>query len=292
MKYRKQRRSVAEQIYARVLILYPTDFRKEYASEMLQLFRDLNRSAKTTGRRIEVIRFWIHILMDTLTGISQQHFSGMKRNLGRIHPRQHLRRLCSTPSGVFTTVFACGIFSSAVWSLVSPVQFQSSVQIKTSKPIPLSEQHVIPPKNFRHISSESVLEPIVKNLRLVRKRTGEGSGRLPLNTAQTIALLQSHIHPQFVPNSNQLNVRLTGEDPRIVNELASQVARMYTSVSLNAFSESNPSLKVSASTVQALHSKRSNFVTGIFISVLVAICFVLLKNRRSIVPSVSLIKAS
>ena len=58
---------MAEWLYARLLRLYPPEFRERYASEMSQLFRDRLRHENT-------VRVWIDVLSDVLVSIPRQHW--------------------------------------------------------------------------------------------------------------------------------------------------------------------------------------------------------------------------
>lgn len=55
----------AENIYKRLLVLYPKSFRKAYGKEMLQVFQDMYQENNTF--------FWPKLTLDTLTSAGKQH---------------------------------------------------------------------------------------------------------------------------------------------------------------------------------------------------------------------------
>ena len=57
---------MSDKIYACLIRLYPSRFRKEYSKEALQLFRDRFRDESGFLRRI---RLWCDLLIDLATGL-------------------------------------------------------------------------------------------------------------------------------------------------------------------------------------------------------------------------------
>lgn len=69
--------SMSEKIYRVLLYLYPTDFRRTYGDDMLQLFRDLCRDAKSEGNP-HLITVWKRVLPDVITSIVRENLETMR----------------------------------------------------------------------------------------------------------------------------------------------------------------------------------------------------------------------
>jgi hypothetical protein len=67
---RDGRRSVGARLYALLLYLYPSSFRREYGEAMLQLFNDQRRSASGPGGRAML---WLKTLRDLLGSVPAAH---------------------------------------------------------------------------------------------------------------------------------------------------------------------------------------------------------------------------
>jgi len=63
----------ADRLYAALLRLYPKPFREEYGDEMLAAFRELRRA-----RQDARARFWLFIIVDTLTAIARERLDGAR----------------------------------------------------------------------------------------------------------------------------------------------------------------------------------------------------------------------
>jgi hypothetical protein len=56
--------TVSENIYRKLLRLYPSVHRRDYADQMTQLFRDQCRDAWRTGRSVGLMKLWLRVLPD------------------------------------------------------------------------------------------------------------------------------------------------------------------------------------------------------------------------------------
>jgi hypothetical protein len=63
-----------ERIYRRLLRLYPADFRARYGNEMVSLFREQLRDARSSGERSQIASMWARCLVDLVVTIPKQHF--------------------------------------------------------------------------------------------------------------------------------------------------------------------------------------------------------------------------
>src|SRR5581483_684197 len=56
--------ALSETVYRKLLRLYPAAHRREYAEQMVQLFRDQCRDAWRAGHSSGVVKFWLRVLPD------------------------------------------------------------------------------------------------------------------------------------------------------------------------------------------------------------------------------------
>jgi hypothetical protein len=55
---------VSERVYRALLVAYPREFRREYGSQMRQVFRDLCREEVRNGQKRSLLRLWILTVLD------------------------------------------------------------------------------------------------------------------------------------------------------------------------------------------------------------------------------------
>jgi hypothetical protein len=63
-----------ERIYRRLLRLYPADFRARFGNEMISLFREQLRDARSSGERKQIASLWARCLVDLVVTVPKQHF--------------------------------------------------------------------------------------------------------------------------------------------------------------------------------------------------------------------------
>jgi hypothetical protein len=63
-----------ERIYRRLLRLYPADFRARFGNEMISLFREQLRDARSSGERRQIASLWARCLVDLVVTVPKQHF--------------------------------------------------------------------------------------------------------------------------------------------------------------------------------------------------------------------------
>ncbi len=67
-------------LYRWLLMAYPSDFRREYGAEMIQVFGDLRQDAQTDGR-VGLIALWARVAADTVITATLQRSYQMTRKL-------------------------------------------------------------------------------------------------------------------------------------------------------------------------------------------------------------------
>jgi hypothetical protein len=75
-----------EHIYGALLVLYPSKYRLEYSSAMIQVFRDMCRRLYHEQGRAGLVRWWVVTLTDLVRTAIEQHIE--ERSLLRIRPGQ------------------------------------------------------------------------------------------------------------------------------------------------------------------------------------------------------------
>jgi hypothetical protein len=68
-----------ERIYRRLLRLYPADFRARFGNEMISLFREQLRDARSSGERKQIASLWARCLVDLVVTVPKQHFEKERR---------------------------------------------------------------------------------------------------------------------------------------------------------------------------------------------------------------------
>ena len=80
----------SRKIYARLLRLYPRDFRREFAEELSDCFARLAGEARQRSRWWGVLRVWIFIVCDLLLSVPREHWLS-RENLGGHFMNDQLR---------------------------------------------------------------------------------------------------------------------------------------------------------------------------------------------------------
>lgn len=67
-------------LYRRMLLVYPTKFRRVYGEEMAQLFADLLADQRRSGQRPGILRLWVHAVVDSLSNGSRERVEETMHN--------------------------------------------------------------------------------------------------------------------------------------------------------------------------------------------------------------------
>jgi hypothetical protein len=103
----------SERVYSRLLRLYPTDFRRRYRDEMVLLFSDQLRDARSNGRAGGAVATWFRSLVDLVANAIGEHLRMDRRtaqSLATFEPTRGMRLL-----GLFGVIGA-GLL---LWAFVS-----------------------------------------------------------------------------------------------------------------------------------------------------------------------------
>jgi len=65
--------TTSERVYQLLLWLYPSDYRREYGADMMQLFRDLRRDALRERGAAGLIDLWMHVIIDFAVSILAEY---------------------------------------------------------------------------------------------------------------------------------------------------------------------------------------------------------------------------
>ena len=98
-----------EKIYCRLRWLYPADYRRKYAAEMEQLYRDLCREALETQGGGGLFRLWLFIVKDLSKSVVTEQAASLRGGLSEMQKNKSLGRavlglLALAPAFIFTLV--------------------------------------------------------------------------------------------------------------------------------------------------------------------------------------------
>jgi hypothetical protein len=75
-------------VYEKLLFAYPSDFRRTFGPQLVQVFRDCYRAETSEHGAFSVIPLWLHTLMDLISSAAKEHsesenkfMSNLKRDL-------------------------------------------------------------------------------------------------------------------------------------------------------------------------------------------------------------------
>ena len=96
--------------YRLALRLYPARFRQAYGDEMTRLFADMLADQQRSGRVTNVIRLWVHTLIDTVSSATKQRMEEtMKDNVAITRTL-----LFAVPIGAAAAYMTVGVYASLV----------------------------------------------------------------------------------------------------------------------------------------------------------------------------------
>lgn len=64
---------LSQRAFARLLFLYPREYRQEYGPHMAQLFKDCSREAASQGSAAALLELWVSTLLDVFKTALEQH---------------------------------------------------------------------------------------------------------------------------------------------------------------------------------------------------------------------------
>ena len=73
--------ALSEHLYRRLLVVYPTTFRRQFGSQMTQVFLDCCRAAYKESGSWGVVRLWLPTLVDLVTNAIAEHISTLIQRL-------------------------------------------------------------------------------------------------------------------------------------------------------------------------------------------------------------------
>jgi hypothetical protein len=111
-------RGGAERVYRGLLALYPADFRRRFAEDMVQLFHDRLRDARVGRAPGGAVRAWIALLVEAVVTASQEH---LRRNRTMAHS------LSSSPSTATRLLGAAGIVAGLAILVAYVIDLPSGV---------------------------------------------------------------------------------------------------------------------------------------------------------------------
>lgn len=108
----------SERVYRAILSLYPASFRRRFADEMTQLFRDRLRDVGTAGSALDIAIAWLRMVADVALTAPAEH---LRRNRTVAHS------LSSAPTPVTRVLGIAGVVAGLVILLVYGIELPEAL---------------------------------------------------------------------------------------------------------------------------------------------------------------------
>ena len=148
------RRSWHDRVFARLLRMFPAEFRGDFGQAMADDFRDQREDAARTGGQRSLLRVWLLTLGGFLRGAPREHLDVLRRDAG--YALRLLRRRPALAAATLLTLTVGIGLNSAVFSVIRSVLIrplpspgsQRVVRLYELTPPPKVEAANVSPANF------------------------------------------------------------------------------------------------------------------------------------------------
>jgi hypothetical protein len=124
----------SERLYQKLLAVYPADYRREYAPQMAQLFRDLLRDARRQHPALGPARLWLRVLPELGLTAGREHLAELRR-AAMANKRNEMALAPGAVPGILwaSLLIAAGLLGKvAIFELGGPPSLALGVQIGSS----------------------------------------------------------------------------------------------------------------------------------------------------------------
>ncbi len=227
--------ALSEKMYARLLVLYPGEHRREFGPAMAQLFRDQSRDAWTDARARGLALLWLRTSLDLLKTSMLEHLRNLKQRTSMLNQTLLAFRRNPTPGktflALFAAVFAVVLASSIGLAFLTPEGYQGITRIRVGTFGVGRISNVdgaYDPRFLRDqmdlVTSETILGGVAKKLKLAESW---GKNSEPLTDARTIKRLKKMISVRPVVNTSIVDISVLDKDPNEASAIANAVAETF-----------------------------------------------------------------
>jgi capsular polysaccharide biosynthesis protein len=232
----------SQQLYGRLLALYPRAHREEYGPAMAQLFGDQSRDAWRDARGWGLARLWLRILPDLVKTSVLEHLATLNERESMIEKMAAILRPHSAPSTVFLRVFVIVfllvVTTSTVVTFILPESYASTARIKIERDISdnrdLQDSPMMPgydpyfiQTEFEVIQSQVVLDKVIEALDLNSVWGKKYAGGAKLKESESLGLLKARLDLRPVRNTSLIEIRVYAEEPNEPARIANAIAETY-----------------------------------------------------------------
>ncbi len=215
--------------YRRLVLFYPTTFRRSHGELMSQLFRDQYRDAIRADSPWRRLEFWSRILADTGISAGREHFYEMEKKLTMNTLKQTLYQRLPSFGWTFASIFITGLVISVIAATLPHGVYRSTVRMSVQKAGAgtVSRDAYFLQTEFERILSTRVLETVAKDLDLQTKwahrRGVEGS----LTPEETTAMLRKMVRLGQGRGTTLVEVSVVDENRDEAAAIANTLAKSY-----------------------------------------------------------------
>ena len=218
--------SFSQTIYGRLLLAYPRSHRAKYGAAMAQLFRDQCRDAWNESQNWGVIKLWMRVLPDLVKTSFIERLAALNERKSMSDKMTALIQPRTIFLKVFAVVFLIILCATVAVTFLLPETYASVSRIK-AEPDNTSNDPYFLQTTFEIIQSQNVLEPVIDKLHLNTVWSKKYNGGGPLETADTLKLLNERLSLTPVRNTKLINITVFSEDKNEAAQIANAIAQSY-----------------------------------------------------------------
>lgn len=220
----KPQSSLSERFYARLVRLYPREFRDEFGSEMGALFADQYAQARSSGRS-RIGGLWLRTLGDLSCSLIRQHLDQGKGHMNR----DAMLKYCSRKF-TFSRLFAgLALLLMGLCALVTlfalPQVYQGQARIVVPTPEGSYDPYQVQVV-FEKIQSRQVLEPVIRDLKLTSALASEAGVKGELTMTETYQNLRRRLQLRQHRNTGVVRVTVYSENRELSANIANSIVKV------------------------------------------------------------------
>ena len=218
--------AASQRIYERLLLAYPKSHREEYSPAMSQLFRDQCRDAWNESQNWGVMKLWMRVLPDLVKTSFIERLAALNERKSMSDKMTTLIQPRTIFLKVFAAVFLIILCATVAVTFLLPETYASVSRIKAESDNPSNDPYFLQ-TTFEIIQSQTVLEPVIGKLHLNTVWGKKYNGGGPLETTNTLKMLEERLSLTPVRNTKFINITVFSEDKNEAAQIANAIAQSY-----------------------------------------------------------------